>query len=351
MASLPRTVAWDNGAVVMIDQRLLPNELKLVRIENYLEVGDAIRDMCVRGAPAIGAAAAYGIALAAHQAVPQGERDLMVFLERAARELRATRPTAANLFWAIERVLAIARSFQREGPQAMAAAVLAEAEQIAADDIEANHRIGHFGAALLPQRCTVITHCNAGHLATVAYGTALGVVRAAREQGKDIHVLVDETRPRLQGANLTAWELMQEGIPCTLIADNAAGYFLWRGEVDAVIFGADRIAANGDVANKVGTYKLALAAAANGVPVYCAAPLSTVDLAIPNGRAIPIEERAAEEVLYIGCQRIGPKGIAVANPAFDVTPATYVSAIFTEAGVLRAPYAESLHQVVEGRCR
>jgi len=348
---LPRTVAWENGAVVMIDQRLLPNELRLVRMEDYLEVGDAIRDMCVRGAPAIGAAAAYGMALAARQAVSRGECDLLPSLEQAARELRATRPTAVNLFWAIERLLAVARGVQAEGSHAAAAAMLEEAERIAEDDVAANRRLGHFGAALLPERCTVITHCNAGHLATVAYGTALGVVRAAREQGKDIHVLVDETRPRLQGASLTAWELMQEGISCTLIADNAAGYFLWRGGIDAVVFGADRIAGNGDVANKVGTYKLALAAAANGVPVYCAAPLSTVDLTISDGRAIPIEERAAEEVLYVGCQKIGPEGIAVANPAFDVTPAVYLSAIITEAGVLRAPYEESLRQAVEGQRR
>jgi methylthioribose-1-phosphate isomerase len=245
-------------------------------------------------------------------------------------------------------MLLVARAEAAAGSKSLGASLLAEAERIADADVAANRQLGHHGAALLPDKCTVITHCNAGALATVAYGTALGVVRAAREVGKDIHVLVDETRPRLQGANLTAWELMQEGIPCTLIVDNAAGHFLLRGGVDAVLFGADRIAANGDVANKIGTYKLALAAAANGVPVYCAAPLSTVDMALADGMAIPIEERSADEVLYMGRERIAPEGVAVANPAFDVTPARYISGIVTEVGVLRPPYERSLSGAMNG---
>ncbi len=326
----------------MIDQRLLPRNLVIVRFQDYLEVADAIRDMCVRGAPAIGASAAFGMALAAKQAVESG-LSMQPALEDAGRVLGATRPTAVNLFWAIERMLAVARAHAGAAPAQLADILLAEAQAIADADVAANRRMGRFGAELLPDPVTVITHCNAGALATVAYGTALGVIRAAVEMGKKIHVLADETRPRLQGAHLTAWELMQEGIDCTLIADNAAGHFLLRGKVDAVIFGADRIAANGDVANKIGTYKLALAAHANGVPVYCAAPLSTIDLKLPRGLDIPIEERSADEVLYVGQERIAPEGMRAANPAFDVTPAQYITAIVTEVGVLRPPFETSLH--------
>ncbi|MHB0877998.1 MAG: S-methyl-5-thioribose-1-phosphate isomerase [Anaerolineae bacterium] len=346
---MPRTVAWDDGAVVMIDQRRLPHELVLVHFRDYRDVCLAISDMCVRGAPAIGAAAAYGIALAAGQAADAGVPDPLAYVERAAHELCATRPTAVNLFWASERMLAVARATQPRDARRLAEVLLAEAERIADEDVAANRSMGAHGAALLPDPCTVITHCNAGALATVAYGTALGVIRAAHEQGKRISVFADETRPRLQGAKLTAWELLQEGIPCTLIADNAAGFYLLRGGIDAVIFGADRIAANGDVANKVGTYKLSLAAAANGVPVYCAAPLSTIDLSVPDGLSIPIEERSPDEVLYVGCERIAPEGVQAANPAFDVTPARYISGIVTEVGVLRPPYAESLRRAVQER--
>ena len=325
----------------MIDQRLLPRELVMVRFQDYRDVAVAIRDMCVRGAPAIGASAAFGMALAARQAVRAGE-PLLPALEEAGRILGATRPTAVNLFWAIERMLAAARRLATLAPEAIAAALLAEAEAIADADVEANRRMGRFGAELLPDPATVITHCNAGALATVAYGTALGLIRAAAEMGKRLHVLVDETRPRLQGAHLTAWELMQEGIGCTLIADNAAGHFLLRGQVDAVVFGVDRIAANGDVANKIGTYKLAVVAHENGVPVYCAAPLSTIDLKLERGLDIPIEERSPEEVLYVGKERIAPEGMRAANPAFDVTPAKYITAIVTEVGVLRPPFEDSL---------
>jgi len=333
----------------MIDQRLLPWELVLARFHDYRDVGEAIRDMCVRGAPAIGAAAAYGIALAARQAADSGCPSPLEFIERAAGELCATRPTAVNLFWAAERMLAVARGLTNAGAGSLAASLLAEAERIADEDVAANRSLGAHGAALLPDPCTVVTHCNAGALATVAYGTALGVIRAAHEQGKRVRVLVDETRPLLPGARLTAWELQQEGIPCTLIADNAAGFYLLRGEVDAVVFGADRIAANGDVANKIGTYKLSLAAAANDVPVYCAAPLSTIDLAVQDGMAIPIEERSADEVLFVGCERVAPAGVPAANPACDITPARYISAIVTEVGVLRPPYEVSLRRAVEER--
>ena len=347
LSCIPRTVEWRDGAVYMIDQRLLPHDLQIARFEDYRDVAEAIRDMCVRGAPAIGAAAAFGMALAARQAVQAG-LDLDRALEEAAQTLRATRPTAVNLFWAIDRMLGAARALAGRPPAVVAEGLVEEAQIIAAQDVEANRRLGRYGAELLPDPATVITHCNAGALATVAYGTALGVIRAAHEMGKRIHVLVDETRPRLQGAHLTAWELMQEGIDCTLIADNAAGLFLLRGEVSAVIFGADRIAANGDVANKIGTYKLALAAHENGVPVYCAAPLSTVDLGLAQGLDIPIEERSADEVLYVCGQRIAPEGIKVANPAFDITPARYITAIVTEAGGLRPPFAASLRRAVEG---
>lgn len=346
MAGVPKTVAWEDGSVVMIDQRLLPERLAFIRCEDHRQVAGAIREMAVRGAPAIGASAAYGLALAAQQAARLG-KPVAPYVEQAAAELGATRPTAVNLFWAIKRMLSVLDAQAGSAPEAIAHAFLDEAERIASEDVEANRKMGQYGATLLPDKCTVITHCNAGSLATVWYGTALGVIRAAHEQGKAVHVLVDETRPRLQGARLTAWELLQEGIPCTLIADSAAGHFLLRGKVDAVIFGADRIAANGDVANKVGTYKLALAAAANGVPVYCAAPLSTIDLDMPDGLSIPIEERPAEEVLYIGHERIAPVGVPVANPAFDVTPAQYISAIITEVGVLRPPFDESLKAACE----
>jgi len=351
VSTFPQTVSWEDGAVVMIDQRRLPGELAMLHLGTHYEVAEAIRDMAIRGAPAIGAAAAYGIALAAWNAEKGGEQDVMRAVESAAQELRRTRPTAVNLFWAIERMLRVARAARERHTDSLASALVAEANSIAAEDVEGNRRLGAFGAALLPERCRVITHCNAGALATVGYGTALGVIRAAMEAGKRIHVFVDETRPRLQGARLTAWELAREGIPVTLIVDNAAGHLLLRRQVDAVIFGADRIASNGDVANKIGTYPLALAATTNEVPVYCAAPLSSVDLEVPDGFAIPIEERPADEVLYVGNEKIAPDGVAVANPAFDITPAKYITAFVTEVGVLWPPFEESLRSAVEKSVR
>ena len=289
------------------------------------EVAAAIRDMVVRGAPAIGVAAAFGLVLAKLR-----RDDIAV----AAKELRDARPTAVNLAWAIDRML-------------RAHCDAAEAEKIFREDVEANRRIGRFGSDLLGAQATVLTHCNAGALATAGYGTALGVIRAAIEQGKKVAVFADETRPYLQGARLTAWELAQDGIDVTLITDNMAGHFFQQAKFDAVIVGADRIAANGDTANKIGTYTVAVLANAHGVPFYVAAPISTVDIATPDGAAIPIEERSAREVVEIAGTPIAPKGIAVRHPAFDVTPARLISAIITDRGVLRAPYDESLRRAVK----
>jgi methylthioribose-1-phosphate isomerase len=313
-------IRWRGDALELLDQRRLPRELVYVTCRTAREVADAIRFMIVRGAPAIGVAAAFGMALAKKH----GDD-----LRSAASELRSARPTAVNLAWAVDRML-------RAGGAA------AEAETIFREDLEANHRIGRFGAELLGKHATVLTHCNAGALATAGYGTALGVIRAAVEEGKQIAVFADETRPYLQGARLTAWELQQDGIDVTLITDSMAGHFFQQKRFDAVVVGADRIAANGDAANKIGTYTLAVLASAHGVPFYVAVPTSTIDLATPNGAAIPIEERSAREVTEIEGSRIAPEGIAVRHPAFDVTPAKLITAIITDRGVLRPPYEESL---------
>jgi methylthioribose-1-phosphate isomerase len=306
------------------------------------EVADAIRDMAIRGAPAIGVAAAFGVALGVRASAARGEA-LRAELERITSTLAATRPTAVNLFWALARMR---RRFDREEEPRVREALLEEARAIEAEDLAACRRMGDLGAALLPEGVRLLTHCNAGALATAGYGTALGVIRSAARQGKVKNVFADETRPYLQGARLTAWELTREGIPTTLIADSMAGALMARGEVDAVVVGADRIAANGDVANKIGTYTLAVLARENGLPFYVAAPLSTVDLGTASGDAITIEERAPEEVTHHGGRRLAPAGVAVRNPAFDVTPARYVTAIVTERGVARAPYAESLAGLV-----
>jgi methylthioribose-1-phosphate isomerase len=313
-------IRWRGDALELLDQRRLPREMVYVTCRDAHEVARAIHDMLVRGAPAIGVAAAYGMALAAMR----GD-DLRI----TAEELRAARPTAVNLGWAVERML-------------RARGDVAEAEAIFREDLDANHRIGRFGAELLGARATVLTHCNAGALATAGYGTALGVIRAAVEQGKQIAVFTDETRPYLQGARLTAWELQQDGIDVTLITDSMAGHFFQQQRFDAVIVGADRIAANGDTANKIGTYTLAVLAQAHGVPFYVAAPWSTVDPAMPSGASIPIEERSASEVTDIAGTRIAPDGITVRHPAFDVTPANLITAIITDRGVLRAPYEEAI---------
>ncbi|HEX4822718.1 MAG TPA: S-methyl-5-thioribose-1-phosphate isomerase [Candidatus Polarisedimenticolaceae bacterium] len=330
------TVARTPEGVRLLDQRRLPGVTDYVTLRTAEEVAGAIRAMVVRGAPAIGVTAAFGLTLAA----PQGD----AALREAERVLRAARPTAVNLAWALDRMMAAAARARSEGADdaGIAARLEREAQTIHDEDLEACRAIGRHGATLVPERASILTHCNAGGLATAGYGTALGVIRAAVEAGKRIRVLADETRPFLQGARLTAWELMQDGIETVLIADSAAGSLLRSGAIDLVVVGADRIARNGDVANKIGTYSAAVLAKENGVPFYVAAPVSTVDLACPNGEAIPIESRDAAEVTELFGTRIAPAGVGVLNPAFDVTPARYVAAIVTERGIARAPYEASL---------
>jgi methylthioribose-1-phosphate isomerase len=344
-----RTLEFDprGPALVLVDQTRLPRESVQIRCLDAEQVAHAIRSMQVRGAPAIGVSAAYGLALTA---LAQTTDDSLTFLETlqaAAELLAATRPTAVNLQWALDRVLTHAKAIVNTGGvPAAKAGILALANEMAAEDVAVNRRIGANGLDLVADGANVLTHCNAGALATVDYGTALGVVRAAHEAGKGIHVFVDETRPFLQGARLTAWELQQLGVPMTLITDSMAGHFMSRGQVDLVVVGADRIAANGDVANKIGTYSVAVLAHENGVPFYVAAPLSTIDLSLPSGADIPIEERASREVTEVLGAPIAPDGVRAAHPAFDVTPARLVTAIITERGVLRAPFAESLARAV-----
>jgi methylthioribose-1-phosphate isomerase len=343
-----RSIEWYEDRVRMIDQRLLPAEFHLSEYDDYREVAQAIRAMVIRGAPAIGAAAAFGMALAARNSQAQDRGALLADLHAAAETLRAARPTAVNLSWAVARMLRRAES--ETDPSAIPDALLAEAQALADEDVEINRRLGAHGAALIRDGDRILHHCNTGALATVDYGTALGVIRAAHEQGKRVHVLVDETRPRLQGSRLTAWELKQLGIPFTLIADNAAGHFMRTGQVDIVLVGADRVAANGDVANKIGTYKLAVVAQANGIPFFSCVPTSTIDLSLASGDDIPIEERLAEEVTGITYQgrRIAPEEVHVANPAFDVTPHRYVTGIVTENGVAYPPFELSLRQAMGG---
>jgi methylthioribose-1-phosphate isomerase len=344
-----RTVAWDyeRSQVCMIDQRLLPGEFCLAYYDDYRQLAQAITDMVVRGAPAIGAAAAFGIALAAQQSRASSAAALRAELKDAAETLQAARPTAVNLVWGLKRMLTIALTVEG-GVADLKAALLSEAQRIADDDVAINQRMARHGATLIEDRDTIIHHCNTGALATVDWGTALGVIRMAHDQGKRVHVLVDETRPRLQGARLTAWELDQYGIPYEIISDNAAGFFLYTGQVQKVFFGADRIAANGDVANKIGSYMLAVAANDNHVPVYSVAPTSTVDLTLLNGSQIPIEERSPKEVLGIEVngQPVVPEGAKARNPAFDVTPHRLLTAIVTENGVVYPPFEENLAKAV-----
>ena len=334
------SLEWRDGALILIDQRRLPGELVYERCDSVDAVARAISELRVRGAPAIGVSAAYGLVVAANASRAESLAELRREVEAAADQLRATRPTAVNLAWALEQTLR-ALDTATDVPSARAA-LGAKADQLAREDLAACKQIGDNGAPLIPPGSRVLTHCNAGALATVGYGTALGVIRSAHAQGRIAEVLADETRPVLQGARLTAWELMRDGIPVTLIADGAAAHYMARGRVDSIVVGADRVAANGDVANKIGTYGLAVLAHAHGIPFYVAAPASTLDLALGSGDEIPIEERPAAEVTTIGGQRVAPEGVNVGNPAFDVTPARYVTAIVTERGVARAPYAESL---------
>lgn len=323
-------IRWRGQSLELLDQRLLPGETRYVVCRTADEVAVAIRDMVVRGAPAIGVSAAFGLALAALDGSD---------VQAAAETLKHSRPTAVNLAWALQRML---KAFE-EGRN-----LTVEAEAMYAEDIAANRRIGQFGAALLGQQSTVLTHCNAGALATAGYGTALGVVRAAIEGGKNVAVFADETRPYLQGARLTAWELQQDGIDVTLITDNMSGHFFQQGTFDAVIVGADRIAANGDTANKIGTYTVAVLAEAHGVPFYVAAPVSTIDVSCPSGASIPIEERSRDEVVSMFGRTIAPEGVKVRHPAFDVTPARLITAIITDQGVLRPAYDQSIAALFPG---
>ncbi|HTX93090.1 MAG TPA: S-methyl-5-thioribose-1-phosphate isomerase [Anaerolineales bacterium] len=342
-----RTVEWDPAKqeLKLIDQRHLPGRFDLVACKDYRQVEKAIKDMTVRGAPAIGAAAAFGLALAACESKARQSADLLADLEEAASVLRAARPTAVNLAWAVDRVMAEARK-QAGGCRVdeLRKAVLSEAQDLADEDVEVNKRMAANGATLIDDGDTIIHHCNTGALAVVDWGTALGVIRTAHEQGKRVHVLVDETRPRLQGARLTAWELEQYGIPYEIISDNMAGHFLHTGQVQKVFFGGDRVAANGDVANKVGTYMLALAAHDNGVPAYSVVPTSTIDLSIADGSLIPIEERDPGEVLDIQLhgERVTPKNAKARNPSFDVTPARLLTALVTENGIVYPPFDKNL---------
>jgi methylthioribose-1-phosphate isomerase len=341
------TLTWTPEGVRFIDQTRLPLEESYVLATTYEQVAEVIVTMVVRGAPAIGVSAAYGVALGAMRTQAATPEEFAPEFERICARLASTRPTAVNLFWAIDRMKGLFANLLVSGATLVQIQerILAEAHAMYREDIAACKTMGAFGAALLPQEGGVLTHCNAGALATCGYGTALGVIRSAVEQGKKIHVFADETRPFLQGARLTAWELMTDGIPTTVICDNMAASIMRAGRIQAVVVGSDRIAANGDVANKIGTYNVAILAHEHGIPFYVAAPWSTVDMATATGDAIPIEERPAVEVTHHAGKQLTPHGVGICNPAFDVTPAKYVTAIITERGVLRAPYADSLKEM------
>ena len=348
-------IYWDGDALCLLDQRALPARTEIIRCTTAEDVADAIRAMVVRGAPAIGCSAAYGMALVARASVTPGQAERDLFhaldrLERAKQLLDAARPTAVNLAWATSRILRVARSLASTAHptvRELADQVLDEAHAILAEDLAMCHAIGAHGESLIPPRGHVLTHCNAGGLATAGLGTALAPIRVAHDHGRAIHVFVDETRPFLQGARLTAWELQRAGVPLTLITDNMAGYFMRRGEVDCVIVGADRVVANGDVANKIGTYSLAVLARAHQIPFYVAAPSSTIDLALPDGDAIPIEQRDSNEVTMIGGQRIAPDGVSAAHPAFDTTPHELITALITERGVIYPPFMENIRKALQ----
>jgi methylthioribose-1-phosphate isomerase len=343
-----KTIEWTDEGISMLDQRLLPTEEKYLMLRSYEEVAEAIKKMVVRGAPAIGVSAAMGLALGASQSVGMSVDDLEDDFDYMCKVMSETRPTAVNLFWAIERMR---ERFRREKSttqetEKIKASLVEEAHAIFREDIEANRALGRFGAELLSDGDTVLTHCNAGALATAGdYGTALGVIRGAIDAGKRIAVIADETRPFLQGLRLTAWELAKDNIPVTVITDNMAGHVMKGGKVNAVVVGADRIAANGDAANKIGTYMVAVLARKHEIPFYVAAPISTLDLSLKTGEEIPIEERDGREITHIGSNQLGPEGVEVLNPAFDVTPAELITAIITDKGVARAPYVESLREL------
>ncbi len=343
------TIEWQDDSLVMIDQRKLPASEVYVTCKTANEVAKAIKTMVIRGAPAIGVAAAMGIAVGMTRSRATGTKQFTTEFQKTCELMAGTRPTAVNLFWAIERMKKAFAAAAHDGQSVdeIKRKLVAEARAIHDEDVQSCRTMGAHGATLVPSSARILTHCNAGALATAGYGTALGVIRAAAEQGKTIAVLADETRPFLQGARLTAWELVRDGIDTTVITDNMAGAMMRLGEVDLVVVGADRIAANGDVANKIGTYSVAVLAKAHGIPFYVAAPLSTVDLNTPDGSGIPIEERNEREVTHVGANRLTPEGARIRNPAFDVTPSQYVTAIITERGIARAPFTESLPQLFE----
>ena len=340
------TIAWQDSDLVMIDQRKLPSAEVYVTCRSVNEVAKAIKTMVIRGAPAIGVCAAMGLALGAARSKATGTKQFTTEFQRNSDLLAATRPTAVNLFWAIERMKQSFASgaLAGESVDQLKARLRAEADRIHDDDVASCRAIGAHGATLVPAAACILTHCNAGALATAGYGTALGVIRGAVEAGCKVRVLADETRPFLQGARLTAWELVKDGIDTTVITDNMAGAIMRAGEIDLVVVGADRIAANGDTANKIGTYSVAVLAKEHGIPFYVAAPWSTIDLATPNGDAIPIEERDAREVTHVGATQLAPEGAHVRNPSFDVTPSKYLTAIITERGIFRAPFTDTLSQ-------
>jgi methylthioribose-1-phosphate isomerase len=341
-----RTIEWRNDKVIMIDQTRLPSEEIYNEYNDFQEVAEAIRGMIIRGAPAIGVAAAMGVALGARDIIADTHESFFRQLNNVCGVLGRTRPTAVNLFWAINRMKRVAEANRDKDINSIRALLKAEAISIENEDLQICRAIGRHGASLIREGATILTHCNAGGLATAGYGTALGVIRAAHEAGKKISVFADETRPWLQGARLTAWELMKDNIPVTLIADNMAGWFMRKGEIDCVVVGADRIAANGDTANKIGTYSVAVLAKENRIPFYVAAPISTLDLSLSSGEDIPIEERHPHEVTHLCGQQIAPEGMTVRNPAFDVTPAKYITAIITERGVVRGEYESGLKRLV-----
>ena len=341
------SIEWGDGVVTMLDQRQLPHSTEYLDFTDYESVAAAIKDMVIRGAPAIGAAAAYGLALTAHHTQSSDAAALRVELKTAADVLRASRPTAVNLFWAIDRMMARINDPALNSVLALQEAMLAEADAIAAEDVQVNRQIGLNALALIPNGANIIHHCNTGSLATVDYGTALGIIRTAHEHGKNVRAYLDETRPRLQGAALSAWELKQLGVPHTVIVDGASGHLMRTVGVDLCVVGADRVVANGDTANKIGTYNLALAAHAHDVPFYVAAPISTIDMSIANGDEIEIEERPAREITHVGDTQVTPDNTDVANPAFDITPAKYVTAIITEVGIAYPPFEETLAELIK----
>lgn len=351
-----KTMFWEDGILHILDQTLLPNKIEYIKAKDIDTVADAIKRLAVRGAPAIGAAAAYGMVLGANGINESDKEKFLGELNRVGYMLASTRPTAVNLRWAIDRLMAMVQNQTNLDTDGIKKLLLDEAHRIFCEDLEANRMMGEYGEKLLPDQVNILTHCNAGALATAGLGTALGVIRAAHKVGKEVHVYADETRPLLQGARLTAWEMIQEGIPVTLITDNMAGYLMAQQKVNAVIVGADRITANGDVANKIGTYGVAVLAKSHNIPFYVAAPISTLDMELASGEQIPIEQRAADEVTSFGGRQVAPAGVKVWNPAFDVTPHHLVTAIITERGVVKPPYTENLRKLFEvsapsGECK